>query len=193
MKMFLSTTALASIFAIGTYGMAMAQTVDPSRPGSASGGIPAQAQATQGQSTQGQSTQGQSSQGQSSQGQMGKTAGATAHMSEDQIRTTMKARGYTDIEDLKRDGDTFKVGEAKRYGEDVEDLRVDASTGMVRDEKRLSEDQAKELLRDRGYSDVDDVERDGDTITAKAKRNDNEVRVRIDARSGTVTQQQASN
>jgi uncharacterized membrane protein YkoI len=176
MKMFLSTTALASIFAIGTYGMAMAQTVDPSRPGSASGGIPAQA-----------------TQGQSNQGQMGKTAGATAHMSEDQIRTTMKARGYTDIEDLERDGDTFKVGEAKRYGEDVEDLRVDASTGMVRDEKRLGEDQAKELLRDRGYSDVDDVERDGDTITAKAKRNDNEVRVRIDARSGTVTQQQASN
>lgn len=173
MKMFLSTTALASIFAIGTYGMAMAQTVDPSRPGGASGGIPAQAQ--------------------SNQGQMGRTAGSTTHMSEDQIRTTMKARGYTDIEDLKRDGDTFKVGEAKRYGEDVEDLRVDASTGMVRDEKRLSEDQAKELLRDRGYSDVDDVERDGDTITAKAKRNDNEVRVRIDARSGTVTQQQASN
>ncbi len=177
MKMFLSTTALASIFAIGTYGMAMAQAVDPSRPGSASGGIPAQVQANQGHS---------------SQGQMGKTSGMSAHMSEDQIRTTMRAHGYTDIEDLKRDGDTFKVGEAKRYGEDVEDLRVDASTGMVRDEKRLSEDQAKMLLRDRGYSDVDDVERDGDTITAKAKRNGNEVQVRIDARSGTVTQQQAS-
>lgn len=182
MKTFLSTTALASILAIGTYGMAMAQTVDPSRPGSASGGIPAQVQPNQGQSGQGQMG-----------GTPGSMTGQAAHMSEDQIRTTMRARGYTDIEGLERDGDTFRVSEAKRYGEDVEDLRVDATTGMVRDEGRLNEDQAKKLLRDRGYSDVDDVERDGDTITAKAKRNDSEVRIRIDARTGTVTQQQASN
>ena len=114
-------------------------------------------------------------------------------MSEDVMRTTLRARGYSDLSDVERDGDTFKVGSAKRYGEEVSDLRVNARTGQVRDESRLSEDQAKTLLRDRGYSDVSDVDRDGDTIRAKAKQGDREVNLRIDARSGVVTQQQASN
>ena len=109
------------------------------------------------------------------------------------MRTTLRARGYSDLSDVERDGDTFKVGSAKRYGEEVSDLRVNARTGQVRDESRLSEDQAKTLLRDRGYSDVSDVNRDGDTIRAKAKQGDREVNLRIDARSGIVTQQQASN
>ena len=82
----------------------------------------------------------------------------------------------------------------RRVGrEEVENLRVDASTGQVRDEKRLSEDQVKNLLRERGYSDVSDVKRDGNTVTAKAKQNDHEIRVRVDAQTGTVTQQRASN
>ncbi|WP_372624857.1 hypothetical protein [Falsiroseomonas sp.] len=83
--------------------------------------------------------------------------------------------------------------EAKRYGQDVEDLRIDARTGQVRDGKRLSEDQARNLLRDQGYSDVSDVSRDGDTITAKAKQGDREARLRIDANTGAVSRQQASN
>ncbi|NKC34402.1 hypothetical protein [Falsiroseomonas selenitidurans] len=114
-------------------------------------------------------------------------------MSEDSIRTALEARGYSDIEGLERDGDTFKVSEAQRYGKDVEDLEIDARTGQVRNEDRLTEDQARSMLSDRGYSDVSDVSRDGDTITAKAKRNDREVNLRIDANTGVVTQQQASN
>jgi hypothetical protein len=64
---------------------------------------------------------------------------------------------------------------------------------MVRNEERLSEVQVKNLLCDRGYSKVSDVDRDGDTITVKAKRSEQEGRLRIDARTGTVHQQQASN
>lgn len=124
--------------------------------------------------------------------QQGQAAQAGA-MSEDAMRTTLRARGYSDLSDVERDGGTFKVGSAKRYGEEVSDLRVNARTGQVRDESRLSEDQAKTLLRDRGYSDVSDVNRDGDTIRAKAKQGDRKVNLRIDARSGVVTQQQASN
>ncbi|PWS35246.1 hypothetical protein DFH01_23365 [Falsiroseomonas bella] len=113
-------------------------------------------------------------------------AGQASRLSEEQIRSALRARGYSDVQGLERDGDNFKVGQAKRYGEEVKDLRVDARTGQVRDEDRLSEDQAKALLRDRGYR---DVSRDGDTIRAKAKQGDREVNLRIDARTGTVTRQ----
>jgi hypothetical protein len=134
-------------------------------------------------------------------GQTGTTAGqpgATgtsqqASMNEEQVRGILSARGYSDISGIERDGDYFKVGEAKRYGRDVEDLRVNARTGQVRDEARLNEDQARNLLEQRGYSEISDVERDGDTITAKAKRDDREMRVRIDGNTGAVMPQPSSN
>jgi hypothetical protein len=207
MKRLLSTTTLATVLAVGAYGLAGAQAVNPGQPGSASGGIQAQqgqpgtqpGSMTQSGANQrtGAATGGSMGQaGSTTMGQSGGTAaqaGQASRMSEEQVRSALRASGYSDIEDLERDGDNFKVGEAKRYGEEVKDLRVDARTGQVRDEGRLSEDQAKNLLRDRGYSDVSDVSRDGDTIRAEAKQGDREVRVRIDARTGTVTQQQASN
>jgi parvulin-like peptidyl-prolyl isomerase len=177
MKNLMSTTALAAAFALGFHGVPLAQAVDPDRPGSASGGILAQS--------------GQVGAAGTGMTRSGSTQAAA--MSEDQIRTTLRARGYSDIEGLERDGDHFKVGEARRYGEDVSDLRVNARTGQVQDEERLSEDQARKLLEDRGYSEVSDVSRDGDAISAKAKQGDRAVNLRIDARSGTVTQQQASN
>lgn len=164
-----STAALAGAITLGFSGLALAQAPQPG----AGPGQPMQPAMQQG-AQQGQATQ----------------AGV---MSEEAMRTALRARGYSDLGDVERDGDTFKVGSAKRYGEDVSDLRVNARTGQVRDESRLSEDQAKTLLRDRGYSDVSDVNRDGDAIRAKAKQGDREVNLRIDARSGVVTQQRAGN
>ena len=210
MKRLLSTTTLATALAVGAYGLAGAQAVNPGQPGSASGGIMAQQgqPGTQsGAMTQPGSGQHMGSNTGSPSGQTGSTApstmgqsggstaqaGQASRMSEEQVRTALRGRGYSDIEGLERDGDNFKIREAKRFGEEVKDLRVDARTGQVRDEGRLSEDQAKNLLRDRGYRDVSDVSRDGDIIRAKAKQGDREVRLRIDARTGTVTQQQASN
>jgi hypothetical protein len=114
-------------------------------------------------------------------------------MSEDAIRSALRARGYSDIDGLERDGDHFRVKEAKRYGEEVENLHIDARTDQVRDEQRLSGDQARNLLREQGYSDVSDVSRDGNMIAANARRNDSEMRLHIDATSGVVTQQQVSN
>ena len=69
---------------------------------------------------------------------------------------------------------------------------VQADTGEVRDQKRLSEGQVASLLRDRGYSDVGDVKRDGDAVTARAKRDGAELRLRVDTRTGVVMPQQAS-
>lgn len=211
MKRLLSTTTLATAIAVGAYGLAGAQAVNPGQSGNASGGIQAQhgqpggaqsgsAQrpgATSGMGQTGSAqNQGAAAGGQSTQGTtMGQSggnasqAGQASRVNEEQVRSALRARGYSDIKGLERDGNNFKISEAKRYGEEVKNLRVDASTGQVRDESRLSEDQAKNLLRDRGYSDVSDVKRDGDTIRAKAKQNDHQMQLRIDARTGTVTQQ----
>lgn len=52
---------------------------------------------------------------------------------------------------------------------------------------RMSDDEVRNMLRGRGYSDVSDIRREGDTIRAKAKQNDREVNLRIDTRSGEVT------
>lgn len=178
----LSSTAIAAALLFGGYGMAAAQAVDPTRPGSASGGL--QAQASQ------PGSPGGTTAGQTGVGGAGQQAG---RMSEEQIRNVLRARGYSDLSGMERDGDSFRVREAQRYGEKVENLRVDASTGQVRDEQRLSEDQARRMLRDQGYSDISDVSRDGNNITARAKRGDREVRLRIDANTGVVSQQQAGN
>jgi|GEM_PF-5181910 len=212
MKKLLSTTAIAAALAFGGTGLAGAQSMNPGQPGSASGGVQAQSGQPGGMGQPGQagrpginggssaqsgmqtpgmpSAQGGMTTGQgSSQG----SAQQASRMSEEQIRNVLRTRGYSDISGLERDGDAFRVNEAQRYGEKVENLRIDASTGQVRDEKRLSEDQARRMLRDQGYSDISDVSRDGNNITAKAKRGDREVRLRIDANTGVVSQQQASN
>ncbi len=190
MKRILTTTTIALGFALGAHGLAGAQGVNPGQPGSAAGGQ--QAQGMQPGGTTGGMSTGTTAGGAGQPGAMTGQGQQASRMGEEQVRNALKAHGYSDISGLERDGDSFKLKEAKRYGEKVENLRIDASTGQVRDEKRLSEDQAKNLLRERGYSDVSDVKRDGNTINAKAKQNDREVRVRVDAQTGTVTQQQAS-
>jgi len=188
-KQFITTTALAGAFAIGIAGAPLAQGVNPGAPGSAAGGTMAQGGAQGGQTGAQMGTTGQ--RGGMQPGATGTTA--RANMNEEQIRGILSARGYTDISGIERDGDHFKVAEAKRYGRDVEDLRVNARTGQVQDEQRLNEDQARNLLQQRGYSDVRDVNRDGDTITAKAKRDDREMTVRIDTGTGAVMPQPSSN
>lgn len=181
-KHVITTTALAGAFALGIAGAPLAQGVNPGAAGSAAGGTMAQG------GQMGTTTPG------ARPGATGSTATtARANMNEEQIRGILSARGYTDISGIERDGDHFKVDEAKRYGRDVEDLRVNARTGQVRDEQRLNEDQARNLLQQRGYSDVRDVNRDGDTITAKAKRDDREMTVRIDTGTGAVMPQPSSN
>ncbi|MDJ0387455.1 hypothetical protein QMO56_04965 [Roseomonas sp. E05] len=185
-----ATTALATTLALGGFGLAHAQAVNPDQPGSASGGLRASANPS-GTGTGAALPGNAKNTGAPAAG--GKAQHANAAMSKDQVRNALHARGYSDISGLEREGDSFKLDEARRFGAEVEDLRVDASTGKVRDEKRLSEDQARNLLKQRGYSDVSEVKREGDTISAKARRNDRQVQLRIDARSGDVTQQQASN
>ena len=78
--------------------------------------------------------------------------------------------------------------EAKRYGEATGPLRLDAKTGQVRDERPLTGAQAQALLRDRGFSEVREAGREGDAILATAQRGSTRMDVRVDARSGAVSQ-----
>jgi hypothetical protein len=46
------------------------------------------------------------------------------------------------------------------------------------------------MLRQRGYSEIEDIERDGDRFTARAKRGGEQVRLQVDARTGIVQERQ---
>jgi hypothetical protein len=106
----------------------------------------------------------------------------------DQIRIVLRARGYSDLGTMGREGDTVTVADAKRYGEATGPLKLDAKTGQVRDEKPLTEAQAQALLRERGCSDVKEAGREGDTILASAQRSGSRVDLQVNARSGAVSQ-----
>ncbi|WP_158287871.1 PepSY domain-containing protein [Falsiroseomonas bella] len=122
---------------------------------------------------------GQSSQRQSSGGRM----------SEEEIRPRLRERGYSDIENLERNDGRF-TADARRYGERVEDLRIDPRSGRVLNQSRLNEDQVKAMLSDRGWSNVRNIERDGNIIEAQARRDGRTYDVRLNARSGEILQRE---
>lgn len=111
-----------------------------------------------------------------------------AYLTTDQVATVLRARGYSDLSSVELEGDTFRIPKAMRYGEKVEDLRIDALTGQPVEEPELSEAQARNLLRDRGYSEVTELGREGDILTLRAVRDGTPVQLRVDARTGTVRQ-----
>lgn len=115
-----------------------------------------------------------------------------AESSEDLVRTLMQTRGYSEIGDMQREGDAYLVSEARRFGEVVRDLRVEALSGQVQGEQPLSSEQLSRLLESRGYTRVAELDRDAEAITARAHQNERAWRLRVDARRGTVLQQQPS-
>ncbi|WP_372624859.1 PepSY domain-containing protein [Falsiroseomonas sp.] len=107
------------------------------------------------------------------------------HLGEDRIRERLRERGYSDIEGLERDGGRY-TADAQRYGERVEDLRIDPTTGWVRNQSRLNEEQVRNMLYDRGWSNVGSIERDGNIISAEARRDGRRFDLRLNARTGGV-------
>jgi hypothetical protein len=113
--------------------------------------------------------------------------GDPAWLTADQVRTVLRARGYSEVGSLQRDGDTFRINEAVRYGEKVPELRIDALTGLPRDAQLLTETQARSLLMERGYTAVQEVGREGEMIRLRARQSDTPVEVRVNARTGAVS------
>ena len=111
-----------------------------------------------------------------------------ALMTQDQLATVLRARGFSDLEGVEREGNTFRIARAMRYGETVENLRIDAATGLPREQPPLTEGQARGLLRARGYSEVTELGRDGDAIRLRGLREGTPIEVTVDARTGAVRQ-----
>ena len=109
-----------------------------------------------------------------------------AWLTADQVRTVLRARGYTELGGLAREGDTYKVTDAIRYGEKVPELRIDALTGQPREAPPLTENQARSLLRERGYSGVEEIGREGDVIRLRARQGSTPVELRVNAVTGAV-------
>ncbi|MBK1661442.1 PepSY domain-containing protein [Paracraurococcus ruber] len=109
-----------------------------------------------------------------------------AWLTADQVRTVLRARGYTEIGRLERDGDSYRVIDAVRYGEKVPDIRIDALTGLPREQPPLTETQARGLLLERGYTGVQEMGREGDVIRLRASQSGTPVEVRVNAQTGAV-------
>ncbi|MGK7870746.1 hypothetical protein [Falsiroseomonas sp. E2-1-a20] len=113
-----------------------------------------------------------------------------AETSQDLVRTLMQTRGYSEIGEMRRDGDVYIVSEARRFGEAVRDLRVEVLSGQVQAEQPLSTEQVGRLLESRGYTRVSELGRDDEAIITQAHQNDRAWQLRIDARRGTLLHQQ---
>jgi Peptidase propeptide and YPEB domain len=109
-----------------------------------------------------------------------------AWLTADQVRTVLRARGYTEIGGLTREGDSYKVTDATRYGEKVPEIRIDALTGQPREMPPLTERQARSLLMERGYTSVEEMGRDGELIRLRARQGDTPVELRVNARTGAL-------
>ncbi|MCO6415342.1 hypothetical protein JYK14_04010 [Siccirubricoccus sp. KC 17139] len=111
-----------------------------------------------------------------------------AWLNPDQVRVILTARGFSDVQGLEREGPDYVVREAKRYGQPVGNLRLDALTGLPRETPPLTDREAEAMLRDRGYTDVEPLGREGDVIRLRAKREGAAVELAVDARTGAVRQ-----
>ncbi|TCZ64489.1 PepSY domain-containing protein [Roseicella aquatilis] len=109
-----------------------------------------------------------------------------AWLTADQVRTVLRARGFTEIGGLTREGDTYRITDATRYGEKVAELRIDALTGQPREAPPLTERQARSLLQERGYTAVEEVGREGDIIRLRARQGNTPVELRVNAWTGAL-------
>ena len=118
--------------------------------------------------------------------------GSMAPMDESQVKSMLQAQGYADVSDVERDGDRFEL-QAKKDGK-IQKLEVDSRTGAVKDSetKRLTESSIEDSLKKEGYSEVSDVERDGDEYKASAKKDGKNYKLEIDAKDGKVKDREES-
>jgi len=110
-------------------------------------------------------------------------------MTEAQIKTSLEAQGYTDINDVKFKDGAWKADARSADGNRV-DLRVDATTGKVYPETQvanLSKADVEAKLTAAGYFKVHDVEfRNGVWEAEAENENGKDFELRLDAKTGEV-------
>lgn len=107
-------------------------------------------------------------------------------MDESSVKQQLEQQGFEDIQNI----DRLFVAEAKKDGETV-NLLIDAQSGLVKNAEtnRLTQASVEQLLQQEGYSEVSDLNLEGDTYNAKAQKDGQEASVQVDAATGEISQQ----
>jgi len=105
-----------------------------------------------------------------------------------QIESILEARGMSDIEDFERIGTNYHAT-ADWYGDEV-DVIVDGRTGVVLRPRAMEDGQIRARLQDEGWSEVAEIQREEDIFHVRATRNGEDFDLRVDARTGTVLDQE---
>lgn len=110
-------------------------------------------------------------------------------LTEAQVKATLEAQGYTDINDVKFKEGVWKADARSADGNRV-DVRLDPKTGQVFPDEQvanLSEADVKAKLSAQGYTDIHDVSFRNGIWNAKAdNRAGVEMALRLDPASGEV-------
>lgn len=110
-------------------------------------------------------------------------------MTAPQVRASLEAQGYTNINDIEFDDGMWTADARSADGNRIE-LRIDAATGEVYPDEQvaqLSEADVQAQLSAAGYTNIHDV--DYDDGVWKAEADDpagKDVEVRIDPRTGAI-------
>lgn len=116
-----------------------------------------------------------------------------SELSMEQIIARAKGQGYTDISEIEREGGRYCVEALDQDGKRVE-VFFDARTGETipdaevhgsSQSDRLSIDQIIAKAKEQGYSDISEVEREGDKYCIEARdAKGEEVEIFLDAKTG---------
>ncbi|MFC1458563.1 hypothetical protein ACETIH_18020 [Microvirga arabica] len=111
-------------------------------------------------------------------------------VSQDQIRSHLHSRGFSNISGLAQDGTTY-TGMADWYGEQV-DFRIDGRNGFVIEPSHITPSQVRTMLNEQGWDMVGNLQQQGTSYRVQASRNGTSYNLWIDARTGEINQQTAS-
>jgi hypothetical protein len=112
-------------------------------------------------------------------------------VSASEVRASLQARGFSDIQNLHKDGSTY-VGQADWYGDQV-DFRVDGRNGYVIEPNHMTSDQVQTMLDDEGWTNVRILQEGEKSYKLKATKNGINYQLRVDAETGEVYRQAAMN
>lgn len=112
-------------------------------------------------------------------------------VSQDQIRSHLHSRGFSNISGLAQDGTTY-TGMADWYGEQV-DFRVDGRNGFVIEPSLITPNQVRTMLNEKSWESVGNIQQQDTSYRVQAtSRNGTSYNLWIDARTGEINRQTAS-
>lgn len=123
------------------------------------------------------------------------STGEETELSLEQAIARLKEQGYSDVTEIEREGDRYCAEARNPSGEKVE-VYVDAATGEIvkKHNGGLSKEKVIERLKEQGYPEVSEIEREGDRYWVMAR--DAEGRrfeLHVSAKTGEILRQEREN